>query len=282
MGRDASVTDQQVYDVADELQRNGEKVSVRAIRRMLGGVGSMGTITKFAQQWREKNGRAAEAGPRALPIKVQRAIFEHTDQEVARAQADLDEELHEARRDLVALADNNEQLTLQLENLHAYVKRLEGDNAVLEGRIAQLLDDLGAVRNETAAERRNAEIGRTELALTKQRLESLVPLEQELLQLRADFETQREARVRAERAAAVLEAERANLAQRLTEMKPNPSRDHGSNGDEPRRRQKGSTERHHTAAEGLLTNEGCNPVPVSADTPTADLESDGAKQMDLC
>jgi DNA repair exonuclease SbcCD ATPase subunit len=208
MGRDA-VTAEQVNAAADELQRNGAKPTVRAVRHLLGDVGSMGTITKLVQQWRLKTGETGEAGPRLLPSKVQRAVFDFLDQEVARVHTDFVEELQEARREVRALADNNDNLVEQLKNLQAELAVSAKEKAAQEGRILQLLNELQGARDEVAVLRRHVETERVALAVARHRVEKLQEIETELQRLRTDLETQRDARVDAERKVAVLQAQKS-------------------------------------------------------------------------
>lgn len=56
MGREASITPQQVYTAADALVAEGGKPTLRAVRERLGS-GSLGTIAKWLQQWKANQGR---------------------------------------------------------------------------------------------------------------------------------------------------------------------------------------------------------------------------------
>ena len=60
MGREASITFEQVASVADQIQREtGKKPTTRAVRELLGS-GSLGTIVKFLQQWQAGQARTSE------------------------------------------------------------------------------------------------------------------------------------------------------------------------------------------------------------------------------
>lgn len=218
MGREASTSYERVCNAIDELLTQGIKPSVRAVRTLVGG-GSMSTINKHLQQWRETHAHESDISPRLLPPKLQRAVFEFIDQEVTRVHVDLEEALSETKRDMRALADENERLYGEVASLNADIGALTDGKAALEGRISQLLADLASARQEAAAERQNAEFERIELAKTKQRLETLALMEREAERARRDFEVQRDARVQAEQEVAVLKAQKANLQERLTELK---------------------------------------------------------------
>jgi DNA repair exonuclease SbcCD ATPase subunit len=285
MGRNASVTFEQVCAAADKLGANGINVTVRAIRELLG-TGSMGTITRLYQQWREKKGEEDEAAARMLPAKVQRVVFELIDQEVARARVDIEEELHQAKLDMLALANENEQLGERIEELQAQNSNLGDNQAVLEGRISQLHDDLTAAHQQTAAERRNAELERVNLAVATHRLEQLARLERELDQMRASLEVQREARVRAEQATAVLEAHKAGLAQRLAELKEKDGQT--PDGDGAGHRQAGTQVRPRKRTRAGRNKTGEEPITRSSSDPGEDSVHgssggpDDALQRTLC
>ena len=58
MGRDATITPDQVYAIADAIKAEGGKPTLRAVRERLGS-GSMGTITKLLQGWKSGQERYA-------------------------------------------------------------------------------------------------------------------------------------------------------------------------------------------------------------------------------
>ena len=52
MGREATITAEQVNAAADGMKADGIKPTSRAIRERLGNTGSMGTINKLLKRWK--------------------------------------------------------------------------------------------------------------------------------------------------------------------------------------------------------------------------------------
>lgn len=94
MGREAAITYEQVAAAADAMKESGAKPTSRAIRERLGNVGSMGTINKMLQEWKAGQERRI-TNALALPLVLQRAIFDFIDQELTSAKANLEAELAE-------------------------------------------------------------------------------------------------------------------------------------------------------------------------------------------
>lgn len=287
MGRIASVTYEGVCQAIEELLAQGVRPSVRAVRTLLGS-GSMNTINSLFQEWRAKQADGHDASQRLLPPKVQRTVFEFIDQEVTRVHMDLADDLSEARRDMQALGEDNERLVESVEALQAEIYALTDAKAALDGRIAQLVDDLAGARDEAAAERRNAELDRIELARARQRLETLEALEHDLDRLRAGFEAQREGRVQAEKEAAVLQARETVLQERLAElMAERGQAPHEGSGEQgtttaQKRHPKSFSRRSEPAVEKAG---GDSPIKPAETPPSSSSDRDdggASSQMSLC
>jgi len=52
MGREATISYEQVAAAADTMKAAGSKPTSRAIRERIGNIGSMGTINRHLQAWR--------------------------------------------------------------------------------------------------------------------------------------------------------------------------------------------------------------------------------------
>jgi hypothetical protein len=219
MAREASVTYEQIKAVADELHASGNAPSARVVRQRLGNVGSMGTINKGLQKWRDEVDEHDSAAPRALPMLIQRPLFGFIDQEVAKVHEALEEELSMAKREKPELANDNERLGDRIGALMDEIVSLSKERAVMEGRICQLADDLAAARQDAAHERENAGRYRIQLAIAEQRIDIYSHVDRENASLRESVDAHREARVRAEQAVAVLQAQKTHLEQQLHEIK---------------------------------------------------------------
>jgi chromosome segregation ATPase len=215
MGREAMVSHEQVAAAADALKAGGGKPTSRAIRERLGNVGSLGTINKMLQQWKE--GQKHQTTAAVLPPPLQRALLEFIDQELAAARALLAAELAEQQQETADLATENERLLESMQNQAAQLESLAAEKAAADGRCAQLEADLEDARDDAARERHAAELARTECAKALSRREAMPRREEQLAAVRSSFKHERGARIGAEQAAAALDARKADLDSRLSE-----------------------------------------------------------------
>lgn len=205
MGREATITYEQVAAAADAMKIAGSKPTSRAIRERLGNTGSMGTVNKLLQAWKAGQERQI-AHALALPAPLQRAILEFMDQELSGAKATLEAELADQQQEATDLATENERQAGDIEDKAETVTVLQAELANLQGRMAHMDVDLDAARLDGERERNAAEAARTELAKSLLRLEAMPRLEADLATLRLELDKERQGRVVAEQQAAVLGA----------------------------------------------------------------------------
>ncbi len=222
MGREATITPEQVSAVADALKAEGIAPTLRAVRERLG-TGSMGTINKLLQQWKAGQERQAAAAL-ALPPALQRAVLDFMATELAAARAPLEAELAEAQQAAADLAAENERQVTAIEDLTAQLDHLAAERATAEGRAEQLTADLAGSKEDAARERQAAEAARTELAKAALRLEAMPRLEADLAAIRAELAAERQGRVNAEQQAAVLAAQKTDLEGRLVDVRADAAR----------------------------------------------------------
>ena len=86
MGREATISYEQVAAAADTMKATGSKPTSRAIRERIGNIGSMGTINRHLQAWRAGQERQI-ASTLSLPAALQRSILDFMGQELAAARA---------------------------------------------------------------------------------------------------------------------------------------------------------------------------------------------------
>ena len=205
MGREATITYEQVAAAADAMTVAGSKPTSRAIRERLGNTGSMGTVNKLLQAWKASQERQI-AHTLALPAPLQRAILEFMGQELAGAKATLEAELADQQQEAKDLATENERQAGDIDNKAETITVLQAELANLQGRMAHMEVDLDAARLDGERERNAAEAARTELAKSLLRLEAMPRLEADLATLRLELDKERQGRVVAEQQAAVLGA----------------------------------------------------------------------------
>ena len=216
MGRESTVTFEQIAAVADAMKIDGVKPTSRAVRERLGNTGSMGTINKLLGRWKSGQERQISAAL-VLPPALQRVLLEFMDTELTAARTTLETELADQQQEAADLATENERQVIENDAQAETIDQLRSDVAVHQGRAGQLEVDLTASREEAVRERSGAELARTELAKAQLRLEAMPRLEADLMAVRTDLEKERTARQQAEREAAVLTAKLEAAERRATE-----------------------------------------------------------------
>lgn len=205
MGREATITYEQIAAVADAMKVEGLKPTSRAVRERAGGTGSMGTINKLLGRWKAGQERQISAAL-VLPPALQRVLLEFMDNELTATRMPLEAELAEQLQEASDMAEENERQALENQEQAEAIELLRAEVSTHKGRTSQLEADLAASRDEVARERRAAEQARTELAKAQLRLEAMPRLEADLVAVRVVLDTERTGRQQAEQAAAVLAA----------------------------------------------------------------------------
>lgn len=216
MGRESTVTFEQIAAVADAMKIEGVKPTSRAVRERLGNTGSMGTINKLLQRWKAGQERQVSAAL-VLPPALQRVLLEFMDNELTSARSTLEAELADQQQEASDLATENERQVIENEVQGETIELLRAEVSTHQGRAGQLESDLVVSRDEAARERSGAELARTELAKAQLRLEAMPRLEADLVAVRASLETERLARQQAEQQAAVLTAKLEATERRANE-----------------------------------------------------------------
>lgn len=216
MGREATVTYEQIAAAADAMKSEGVKPTSRAIRERLGNTGSMGTINKLLGRWKSGQERQISAAL-VLPPALQRVLLEFMDTELTAARTTLEAELADQQQEAADLATENERQVIENDTQAELIEQLRADVAAHQGRAGQLESDLTASREEVVRERSGAELARTELAKAQLRLEAMPRLEADLVAVRGELEKERTARQQAEQTAAVQTAKLEAAERRATE-----------------------------------------------------------------
>lgn len=204
MARDATISQQDVDAVAEQLRVGGERPTARAVRERLGR-GSMATVLRYLRVWQAGQAHPVDSAV-ALPPALQRALLDFIGQEVLAAKAALEAELTLAQQVNTDLLGESERQAAALEEMDKAVEALRHERAEVLGRQAQLAADLAASQEALEAQRQAAEAARTELATQRVRLDRLPRLEAEIERLRSALDGERAARVVAEQAVAVAAA----------------------------------------------------------------------------
>ena len=201
MARDATISQQEVDAVAEQLRVGGERPTARAVRERLGR-GSMATVLRYLQVWQAGQACPVDSAV-ALPPALQRSLVDFIGQEVLAAKAALESELTLAQQVNADLLGESERQAATLDEMDKALEALRYERAEVLGRQAQLATDLAASQQAAEAQRQAAEAARTELATQRVHLDRLPRLEAEIDELRTALDGERAARVVAEQAVAV-------------------------------------------------------------------------------
>lgn len=200
------VTYLEVAKAADELIARGTDPSIRLVRAALGETGSPNTIQRHLSAWREARPAAAAAVAELSPSTTL-AIATEIAQAAARARAEVEGQLLQARSEAEELASVGEQLELEREELQARLVELttERDQRIAVNQLQSL--EITELQNAIERENAAAEAARTQVAKAEIKLEMAVADKAEILRLREDLREQGERLVHANRDLAVSRAE---------------------------------------------------------------------------
>ena len=190
MGRESSITLEQVSTIANEIKTSGGKATSRAVRDALGS-GSMATICKLLAQWQASQERKSEAIDDSLSQAVAKAISNDIASKVQSAIADATSRLADLQSEHDLLITENENQTADIEFLSNSLSSEKEQNSKLSGRVQQLEADAMLISTKLDKERGDAKSAMTALAKAELRLEALPRIEQELTSLRNQIEIER-------------------------------------------------------------------------------------------
>lgn len=188
MGRDATIDYNDVAIAANAIHAIGTRVTARNIRSEIGR-GSMATILIHFKQWQKDQTMHDPIIDESLmdPI-ITRAINLLIATKAQEATADISIKLIEEQSSCAELI---KEYTLQEQELASKATALadmETQYAQLIGRAEQLETEVKYSANELNNERKSSESARTELAIAKNRLDSLARLEAELEKTREELQ----------------------------------------------------------------------------------------------
>lgn len=205
MGREASISYDQVAATAQALKLAGLKPTSRNVRERLG-TGSMGTVHKHLQTWKAGRTGDTTAEDVSLPDSLQRAILHYVSIEVQASQAALRMELADQQHAAAELAIENERLHAALGEKDAAIVGLQAERATVQGRLDQLQSHATALQGELSKTRHQAETHHLEVAKLRQQVEFMTQLEEDLAAARTRMNTERHDRQTIEKQSAVLQA----------------------------------------------------------------------------
>lgn len=168
-----AITKEQIFALADELDAAGQRPTLAAVRKTLGG-GSFTTISEAMNEWRgRRNAQTStirEPAPQAVTDKLAElggdlwaVALEMANSRLAGEREALEViriEMEAARQEAAELAD---QLTIELDDARARMASLEMAEATARGEAESLRERLSAVSEQAASAVARASELRTEL-----------------------------------------------------------------------------------------------------------------------
>ena len=186
MARESSITFEQFSAAADSIVSHGGKVTSRSVREILG-AGSMGTICKFLQQWRNGQIRQSQSINDTIDPSVISAISNQIANRVQESNTELMTRIADLQAEFDIIIAENERLTDENELQTAELAVQHEQRAALTGRIQQLEADANRNEADLLAERQTSEATRVELAKAELRLEAVPKIESENEKIRAEL-----------------------------------------------------------------------------------------------
>lgn len=202
------ITYDQVAQAADTLASEGKEPTIRAVREALG-TGSPNTVHKHLTAWRAAR-PVATASAAELPATLTAAIADEIVRAAAKARAEIEGQLVQARAEAADLATAGDALESERDGLKDQVTALTTERDTLAGKAEQQAADLLEAQQRIEREQQAAEAARVELATARLKVEAqsekTVEQGQEITRLRAAIEAESKARITAEQQAAVTAA----------------------------------------------------------------------------
>lgn len=224
----ATITQEQVNTIAEELQSEGINPTVLDIRKRLEG-SSMAVVWTYFQLWQQsKKSEKQDAAMTTLPDELVQMLQDFIQKQVTSSKALFEEELS-------SLRDANDEMVKEIEELRELhqrqadeLKAARSAREEVSGRFEQLNSELIRAKNEIDIEKQSATEARKELVKAQLKLESASRLEADLDQVYKTLEDERVARVNAEHQVSALElkleaetADRKKAEQELLEFHRN-------------------------------------------------------------
>ncbi|QFY42863.1 hypothetical protein F6R98_09760 [Candidatus Methylospira mobilis] len=128
----AGVSFERVVAIAEQIVAEGGRPTLRGIRERLGS-GSLGTIQAHLKEWNESKTPAIPTST-TLAADVQLAVMEEIARQVRSNRADLDMEIAQVKSERDELTEENNRLSLEIEEQKAVIESLTKALAVGAGK----------------------------------------------------------------------------------------------------------------------------------------------------
>lgn len=216
----SGITQDQVFQAADQLKGRGETPTIENIRAITGG--SPNTVHRHKKVWEQSQPRVRREAPQ-LPVQLQSDLVAELERQAVVARAEAEAKALEAEENADTLAEVGEALEIEVEELRETVERLFGERdravAVAEEKKA----DVDRLMEQLRMERNSSESARTEVATARVKfetqLEQLVGMKAELAECQHNLEIARESLQKSQRLEAVAEVKSSGLVEKCEDLK---------------------------------------------------------------
>ncbi len=128
-------TKQEIWETADQLLENGQKTTLAAVRKAVGG-GSFTTISEAMGEWRERQDRKTKPHIEAVPTELADALLntaqtawslavEKADRDVAGLKAEIQEKAEKIAAEKQEMLELSDQLNAQIDALTVKNERMK-------------------------------------------------------------------------------------------------------------------------------------------------------------
>ena len=217
-----AITQEQVSEAADSLVATNERPTVARIRVVLGNTGSPNTIVKFLHVWKQSAPVVQKEERLELSEQLTTSIAQEIQMRMASAKTNIERELVEAKQEtaeLVTACDQNDEERDVLASKNATLNDENNRHSALsEERAAEIKDLKEALKREQEAAQ--SAVVREARALNKNEtlVENLKQMQTKIDARDMKVETLTEAKVEAEKQAAVLQMQAEQLERQMQQQ----------------------------------------------------------------
>jgi colicin import membrane protein len=197
----------------------GDNPTINRVRDKLG-TGSPNTILMHLNAWRAAAPVIARKAPE-LPADLQAALVAELERQAAKARAEPEKQLLQAREEAAELAKSGEALEAMNDELATENKSLAAESQRLGALAEERASELQRLQLELTRERKTVEDVRLQLAQEKNKTElgaeKLALRDTELAEIKTELRETNQAKIDAEKALAVAETKLVASTQQLAE-----------------------------------------------------------------
>ena len=186
MARLATVTQEQVNAVADNIKASGGKLTSRAIREQLG-AGSTTTILRYFQVWQGGQIRQSQVVEDVVDTEIINAISNQIARRIQEATSKSTSQIVDLQAEIADVMSESERQLSEIETQSEELSILQTQCSTYAGRVQQLELEAGRAVADILVERQAAETARIALAKAELRLEAVPRIEAEILAVRSEL-----------------------------------------------------------------------------------------------